>query len=80
VAAVAVGISFPAVFVLLSAAGAMQVETAFEVAKWSGLGLIGFYGFLRRPPLRHAPTEGAGPSRRSRGDRGLSDRPEGPDH
>jgi hypothetical protein len=45
VAAVAFGISFPAVFFLLSAAGAMQVETAFELAKWSGLALIGFYGF-----------------------------------
>jgi hypothetical protein len=45
VAAVAFGIGFPAVFFLLSAAGAMQVETAFEFAKWSGLGLIGFYGF-----------------------------------
>jgi hypothetical protein len=38
VAAVAFGISFPAVFFLLSAAGAMQVDTAFELAKWSGLG------------------------------------------
>ncbi len=45
VAAVAVGVSFPAVFFLLSAAGAMEVGTAFEWAKWSGLGLIGFYGF-----------------------------------
>lgn len=45
VAAVAFGISFPAVLFLLSAAGAMEVGTAFELAKWSGLGLIGFYGF-----------------------------------
>ena len=45
VAAVAFGIGFPAVFFLLSAAGAMEVGTAFELAKWSGLGLIGFYGF-----------------------------------
>jgi hypothetical protein len=44
VVAVAFGISFPAVFFLLSVAGAMEVETAFELAKWSGLGLIGFYG------------------------------------
>jgi hypothetical protein len=44
-AAVAFGISFPAVFFLLSVAGAMRVETAFELAKWSGLGLIGLYGF-----------------------------------
>jgi hypothetical protein len=45
VAAVAFGVSFPAVFFLLSAAGAMELDTAFDLAKWSGLGLIGFYGF-----------------------------------
>jgi hypothetical protein len=45
VAAVAVGIAFPALFFLLSAAGVMEEGTAFTVAKWSGLGLIGFYGF-----------------------------------
>jgi hypothetical protein len=45
VAAVAFGIGFPAVFFLLAAAGAMEVDTAFTVAKWSGLGLIGCYGF-----------------------------------
>ena len=43
--AVFVGISFPAVFFVLAAAGAMEVDTAFDVAKWSGLGLTGFYGF-----------------------------------
>ena len=46
VGAVAFGISFPALFFLLSVAGALQVETAFDVAKWSGLALTGFYGFL----------------------------------
>jgi hypothetical protein len=45
VGAVVFGITFPAVLFLLSSAGAMEVETAFELAKWSGLGLIGFYGF-----------------------------------
>jgi hypothetical protein len=45
VAAVGFGISFPAVFFLLSSVGAMEVETAFELAKWSGLALTGFYGF-----------------------------------
>jgi len=45
VGAVGFGISFPTVFFLLSVAGAMQVETAFAVAKWSGLALTGFYGF-----------------------------------
>ena len=45
VGAVVFGIGFPAVFFLLSATGAIEVETAFTVAKWSGLGLIGTYGF-----------------------------------
>ena len=53
--AVAFGIAFPAVFFALAAAGAMEVGTAFEVAKWSGLGLIGFYGFWA------ARLAGAGP-------------------
>lgn len=43
--AVAFGIAFPAVFFLLAAAGATELDTAFDLAKWSGLGLIGFYGF-----------------------------------
>jgi hypothetical protein len=43
--AVGFGVAFPAVFFVLAAAGAMEVETAFSVAKWSGLGVIGFYGF-----------------------------------
>jgi hypothetical protein len=45
VAAVAFGIGFPVVFFLLSIAGAMELETAFTLAKWTGLGLIGFYGY-----------------------------------
>jgi hypothetical protein len=44
-AAVAFGVAFPAVFFALAAAGAMELETAFAVAKWSGLGLIACYGF-----------------------------------
>jgi hypothetical protein len=43
--AVFVGISFPAVFFGLAAADAIELDTAFDVAKWSGLGLTGFYGF-----------------------------------
>lgn len=43
--AVGFGVAFPAVFFLLAAVGAMQLDTAFALAKWSGLGLIGFYGF-----------------------------------
>ncbi len=44
-AAVAFGIAFPAVFFVLAAAGAIEVDTAFTIAKWSGLGLIALYGF-----------------------------------
>jgi hypothetical protein len=43
--AVAVGVGFPAVFFILAAAGAIESDTAFNLAKWSGLGLIGFYGY-----------------------------------
>jgi hypothetical protein len=45
VGAAAFGVSFPAVFFVLSAAGVMDVDTAFDLAKWTGLGLTGFYGF-----------------------------------
>jgi hypothetical protein len=44
--AVTFGIAFPSVFFLLAAAGAFEDDTAFTVAKWTGLGLIGFYGFI----------------------------------
>jgi hypothetical protein len=43
--AVAIGIGLPVVFFLLAVVGLIQLDTAFEVAKWSGLGLIGFYGY-----------------------------------
>ncbi len=43
-AAVAFGIAFPCVFFFLAAADVFEESTAFTVAKWSGLGLIGFYG------------------------------------
>lgn len=38
------GASFPAVFFVIAAAGAMETDTAFEVAKWSGLPLTASYG------------------------------------
>lgn len=44
-AAVAFGIAFPVAFFVLAAAEAIEEDTAFTIAKWSGLGLIGFYGF-----------------------------------
>jgi hypothetical protein len=43
--AVAFGVAFPVVFFILCALGAMELDTAFTIAKWSGAGLIGFYGF-----------------------------------
>jgi hypothetical protein len=45
VGAVVFGIAFPAAFFVLAALGAMESATAFTVAKWTGLGLIGCYGF-----------------------------------
>jgi hypothetical protein len=45
VGAVAFGISFPTVFFILAAVDAFEDETAFTLAKWTGLGLIGVYGF-----------------------------------
>ena len=44
--AAACGIAFPAVFFILAAAGAWELATAFTIAKWSGLGLIGLYGYF----------------------------------
>ena len=45
IAAVAFGVGFPTVFFILAAVGVFEEETAFDVAKWAGLGLIGIYGF-----------------------------------
>ena len=44
VGAVAFGVSFPAVFFALSALGAIERDTAFVLAEWTGVGLITFYG------------------------------------
>ena len=66
-AATCAGIAFPALFFVLAAVGVLQLDTAFDVAKWSGVGLLSFYGFcaarlagagLRRS-LLHASATGA---------------------
>jgi hypothetical protein len=44
-AAVGFGVAFPAVFFLLSALGVVAIDSAFTIAKWTGLVLIGFYGY-----------------------------------
>jgi hypothetical protein len=44
-ALVALGIAFPAVFFVLAALGAFELDTAFSVARWTGLFLIAAYGF-----------------------------------
>ena len=44
--AVAYGVSFPCVFFVLAALGWIEQSTAFDLAIWSGLGLIGTYGFI----------------------------------
>jgi len=43
--AVGFGISFPAVFFVLAAIDVISLDAAFRVARWSGIGLIGFYGY-----------------------------------
>lgn len=43
--AVGIGVAFPAIFFVLAAVGVMDVDTAFDVAKWTGLGLITAYGY-----------------------------------
>jgi hypothetical protein len=44
VGAVAFGVGFPVVFFVLSALGAIERDTAFVLAEWTGVGLITFYG------------------------------------
>jgi hypothetical protein len=44
--AVTSGAGFPAVFFVLAAVGVMELDTAFDLAKWTGLALICAYGFL----------------------------------
>jgi hypothetical protein len=62
--AVGFGVAFPAVFFVLAAAGAMEVDTAFDLAKWTGLALIGFYGYAAARyagnPAGRAVVQGAG--------------------
>ena len=66
-AAVAFGVAFPATFFVLAAAGLLELGTAFTIAKWAGLGMIGAYGFAgarlagstRRRAVVHAVTVGA---------------------
>jgi uncharacterized membrane protein required for colicin V production len=44
--AVFVGVAFPAIFFLLAAIGVIERDTAYTLAKWTGVGLICAYGFL----------------------------------
>ncbi len=43
--AVALGAGFPAVFFVLASANVLELDTAFALAKWTGLGLIFAYAF-----------------------------------
>jgi len=43
--AVAVGVGFPSVFFILEAAGGLGEDSAFGLARWTGLGLLALYGF-----------------------------------
>lgn len=44
-AAAAFGVAFPAVFFLLAVLHVITPSLAFTLAEWSGIGLIGFYGY-----------------------------------
>ncbi len=44
--AVGFGVGFPALFFVLAAVHLLEEGTAFTIARWTGLGLIGLYGFL----------------------------------
>jgi hypothetical protein len=44
--AVAFGIGFPTVFFVLASADVVELDRAFDLARWTGLGLIGTYGFV----------------------------------
>jgi hypothetical protein len=44
-AAVGFGVAFPAVYFVLATVGAMKIDTALRISKWTGLGLIVFYAF-----------------------------------
>jgi hypothetical protein len=60
--AVVVGAAFPAVFFVLAGVGAIELHTAFALAKWTGVGLIAAYGFaaarLRGAPLGSSVMHG----------------------
>ena len=45
-AAVVLGAGFPTIFFIVAAVGLIELETAFTLAKWSGLGLICGYAFF----------------------------------
>jgi hypothetical protein len=61
--AVAFGVAFPMVFFVLAAFGVFELGTAFTIAKWSGLALIGFYGYwaarFSGAPVPRALLQGA---------------------
>jgi hypothetical protein len=40
------GAGFPAIFLVLAAAGALDLSLAFTLSKWVGLGLLCAYGFV----------------------------------
>jgi hypothetical protein len=44
--AVAFGVAFPSLFFVAAALGWLDVDAAFSLAKWSGLGLIAGYGYV----------------------------------
>jgi hypothetical protein len=62
--AVFFGVAFPGVYFVIAWLSFLDVEGAFRLARWTGLGLIGFYGYwaqrLSGGSVRRALVHGAG--------------------
>ena len=76
-AAVIIGVAFPAVFFVGSAIGLWELDTAFQLAKWTGLGLIAGLRLPRRPALGSQRPARPAPGQRGGHHRGAADRVQG---
>ena len=77
VSAVAIGIVFPDVFFLLATIGLLELDTAFTVAKWTGLGADHVLRLRGGPAVRRVTEAGRAPGARRHRDRGRADRVQG---
>lgn len=63
-AAVMFGVAFPALFFVAAVVGLVEPDTAYALAKWTGLGLVAGYGYIASrlggSTHAHAALRGAG--------------------